>query len=177
MVKKTKNFSDLALKIFKEHYDFLHEKELHKWNCDQCDNRYESREELEIHRLKHIQNVRNICNECGKEFESMEELFEHEYCYICEQCDNGYNSIEELEDHRRRRHTKFNWEEENSIKKRESRVEIEEIEEEVRKIVHDLPNQSADDSSYDDKSKTKTTKELKEINNTERKIVKGYETL
>ena len=123
MVKKTKNFSDLALKIFKEHYDFLHEKELHKWKCEQCDNRYESREELEIHRLKHIGNVRNICNECGKEFESMEELFEHEYCYMCEQCDNGYNSIEELDDHRRRKHTKFNWEEENSTKKRKSRVE------------------------------------------------------
>ena len=123
MVKKTKNFSDLALKIFKEHYDFLHKKELYKWICDQCENRYESREELEIHRLKHIQNVRNICNECGKEFESMEELFEHEYCYICEQCDNGYNSIEELDDHRRRKHTKFNWEEENSNKKRKSRVE------------------------------------------------------
>ena len=107
MVKK-KKISDLALKIFKEHYDFLHEKELHMWKCEQCDNKYESREELEIHRLQHIENVRNICNECGKEFESMEELFEHEYCYMCEQCDNGYDSIEELEDHIRRRHTKYN---------------------------------------------------------------------
>ena len=74
MVKK-KKFSDLALKIFKEHYDFLHEKELHMWKCEQCDNKYESREELEIHKLKHIENLRNICNECGKEFESTEELF------------------------------------------------------------------------------------------------------
>ena len=42
MVKK-KKFSDLALKIFKEHYDFLHEKEHHMWKCEQCDNKYESR--------------------------------------------------------------------------------------------------------------------------------------
>ena len=111
MVKKKKKFSDLAIKIFKEHYDFLHEKELHKWKCEQCDNRYESREELEVHRrFKHIKNIiRYRCNnsECEKEFESMEELWEHEYCYILEQCDNGYESREELEDHRRRRHTKY----------------------------------------------------------------------
>merc|ERR1711867_419378 len=56
-------------------------------------------------KMKHIKNgTRNRCLECGKEFESMEELFEHEYCYICEQCDNGYESREELEDHRKMKH-------------------------------------------------------------------------
>ena len=97
MVKK-KKFSDLALKIFKEHYDFLHEKELHKWKCDRCKRQYISMEELEKH-LKKEHGIRNFCFECGKGFDTKEELFEHEYCYICEQCDNGYDSREELEDH------------------------------------------------------------------------------
>ena len=89
----------------------------------------------------------------------MEELWEHEYCYICEQCDNGYESREELEDHRRRRHIKYNcdqcdnWyesreyledhrrrrhsqecEEENSNEDKESEVEIEEIQEVVEEL-------------------------------------------
>ena len=74
-------------------------------------------EELEKH-LKKEHGVRNFCTICGKGFDTEEEMFEHEYCYICEQCDNGYDSIEELKDHRRRRHTKYNWEEENNSKEK-----------------------------------------------------------
>ena len=110
MVKKTKDFSDLALKIFKEHSDFLqelkeHEQKDHEWKCDWCKRQYVSIGELKEH-LKKEHGIRNFCLECGKGFDTKEELFEHEYCYMCEQCDNGYDSIEELEDHIKMEHIK-----------------------------------------------------------------------
>ena len=51
MVKKTKDFSDLALKIFKEHSDFSqelkeHEQKDHEWKCDRCKRQYVSMGEL-----------------------------------------------------------------------------------------------------------------------------------
>ena len=80
-----------------------HEKGFHKWKCDRCKRQYISMEELEKH-LKKEHGVRNFCLECGKGFDTEEELFEHEYCYMCEQCDNEYESIEELEDHIKMEH-------------------------------------------------------------------------
>ena len=75
-----------------------------EWECDLCEKQYVHIEELDEH-LKIEHEIRRYpCLECGKGFENMEELFEHEYCYICEQCDNGYESREELEDHRRIKH-------------------------------------------------------------------------
>ena len=56
MVKKTKKFSDLALKIFKEHYDFSQEKELQKWKCDRCKGQNKSMEELHDHLRKKTWN-------------------------------------------------------------------------------------------------------------------------
>ncbi len=53
-----------------------------KYKCDQCDNWYESREDLEDHRRRRHTK------------------------YNCEQCDNWYESREDLEDHRKRRHSK-----------------------------------------------------------------------
>ena len=50
------------------------------YNCEQCDNWYESREDLEDHRRR------------------------RHNCYNCEQYDNWYESKEDLKDHKRRRH-------------------------------------------------------------------------
>merc|ERR1712098_409474 len=61
-------------------------------------------EELDEY-LKKEHGIRNMCLECGKGFENLEELIEHENCYICEQCDNWYESRKDFEDHRRRRHS------------------------------------------------------------------------
>ena len=82
-----------------------HEKGSHKWKCDRCKGQYISMEELQKH-LKKEHGVKNFCLECGKGFDTEEELFEHEYCYMCEQCDNGYDSREELEDHIKMEHIK-----------------------------------------------------------------------
>ena len=76
--------------------------------CDQCDDKYESREKLEVHRkFKHIENTtKNFCF-CRKGFDTKEELFEHcyiEHSYVCVNCDNEYNTEEDLEDHIRKKH-------------------------------------------------------------------------
>merc|ERR1711905_42757 len=86
-------------------------------------------------------------------YDSKEELEDHirrrHTKYNCDQCDNWYKNREDLEDHRKRTHSK-ECEEKLECRK-ESEVEIEEIQEVVGIMVHDLSDQSADYSSYDDK--------------------------
>merc|ERR1712240_73192 len=87
-----------------------------------------------------------------------------------------------MEKHKMREHEttseEGNKEGENSSEDKETEVEIEQIEEVVGIMVHDLSNRSADYSSYDDKlrsesavtnsyddkSRIETVKELEEIN-------------
>ena len=73
----------------KKEFGSIEELRVHEKNCyicEQCNNWYESREDLEDHRRRRHKE------------------------YNCDQCDNwyGYDSKEELDDHIRRRHTKYN---------------------------------------------------------------------
>merc|ERR1712101_37456 len=80
----------------------------------------------------------------------MEEMFEHEYCYICKQCDNGYESREELEDHRNIKHIENFYSSED---------------------------ESAGNGSCDDKLRIESEEELEEINTIEKQKVKEFELL
>ena len=94
-------------------FENLEELRVHEENCyscEQCDNWYESREDLEDHiRRRH---TKYNCDQCDNWYESREDLEDHrrrrhiENFYICEQCENLYESRKDLEDHRKRRHTK-----------------------------------------------------------------------
>merc|ERR1711867_336283 len=105
-----------------------HIKRRHKeYNCDQCEDKYESREKLEVHRkFKHIKNTtKNFCF-CRKGFNTKEELFEHSYiehCYVCVNCDNEYNNEEDLEDHIRKKHSQECEEKMECRNKKEGRKE------------------------------------------------------
>ena len=77
---------------------------IRRHKCLECGKGFENLEELIVH-----QENCYICEQCDNWYESREDLEDHRRRrhtkYICDQCDNWYESREDLEDHRRRRHS------------------------------------------------------------------------
>ena len=85
---------------------------MHEQNCyicEQCNNWYECRKDLEDHKERRHKEF--ICDQCGNNwYESKEELSDHirriHTKYNCDQCDNWYRLKEDLEDHKNEAHSK-----------------------------------------------------------------------
>merc|ERR1712239_99108 len=87
----------------------MHEKTC--YICEQCNNWYGSKEDLDYHRSR--RHKKYNCDQCDNYgYESKEELDDHirrrHTKYNCDQCDNWYKCRKELEDHRERRHKEYN---------------------------------------------------------------------
>ena len=130
-----------------EQFKKLYKKQMEK-HMDYHVTEIECEEELEFY-VK--------CRECNEKFESIYKVIEHENEGECNQCGKWLGCGTNMEKHKKREHEitsgEGNKEEENSSEDKESEVEIEEIQEVVGIMVHDLSDQSADYSSYDDKTR------------------------
>ncbi|KAL1404256.1 hypothetical protein pipiens_018981, partial [Culex pipiens pipiens] len=78
---------------------------LNKIKCPQCRKRFDTMEEMQLHRTKHLTENKFKCEICSKEFPSHSSMWKHTKAhtgdrpFVCQICNKGFTQLANLQRH------------------------------------------------------------------------------